>query len=567
MPIQSNVRTLDRLLAENYITYNKDTREWSKRDNIYSADRIIGVMDSNPRLHRLSDEDRLQVLKDLESDKSAPPKDVDKAPYDDTALRSALNEALKIRKLEYDDDNDTFVRLISPAVRVPVPLSDIQSEMEYLANLMAYNGVERRVPADLLTQMIQDDARLARVNLLATIIEETAYVPDDDFRLSYLTAWHKLLQINQPLDVTVCVLSHFHWLVKTRMFGLYKPQAHPLMLGIWGNQGIGKSSIDDGHWRTFLHKYYVPDYTLERLADDRNKPLLGSSFVLNLAELVTNNRADHNAAVTGSNLALLKSLLTQSEITYRPMQTTNSVTLKVNASVIYSANTHIFDIIQDQTGMRRFLELTSDAPANKHVSVDHPQEWAYVMDPDNFKRFFCSLDESLDQGYMHEDCTSWPAIKEIQASYIHKTDFQHFLLRNYELDTTIKPTDGLLTKDILSAYKSYAEVEQLDMRFAPGPRSALAQAETLWGSSVRARLPNDGGDSRWVLLLRRTTTDTAPRVWTPGLGAPKVAPQPLTTALSDFMDARPVPQPPQKTLEQAKDLNISAFGSTFGGAN
>ena len=519
------VRKFNRLLVRLGYYYDRGNHSWVLRGNPVSTDQIKGAF-SAATWTLPFEEDYDEILDVCALPPVEPANKGNRGSYDDTALRAALHEALAIRKLRYDDDLDSFVRDVNPTSALPVPLSDVQEEMSYLAELMAYNGSANKVPSSLMVAMIQDDARLARVNLLAQLVGDTAYQPDEEFRVAYLTAWHRVMQFEQPLDVTICVLSHYHWLVKTHMFGLYKPQAHPLMLGVWGNQGIGKTSVDDGHWRPFLHKYYVPDYTLERLADDRNKPLLGNSFVLNLAELVTANSAEHNKTLKGDSLSLLKSLLTQAEITYRPMQTTSSVTLKVSASVIYSANSHIYDVVQDVTGMRRFFELTSNAPANKHVSLANPGDWHYVMDQANFRRFFTSLNETLDQGYMHDACDSWAYIKDAQAKYIVKTEFQHFLLRYYTPVPDMDPIDGLLTKQILDVYKPYAEAEHIDLRYMPGSRSVLAQAEQLWGLKVIDRKPNDGGDARKVLLLKRNDNvmgqpmQASAAMWVPGMGAP-----------------------------------------------
>jgi hypothetical protein len=144
-------------------------------------------------------------------------------------------------------------------------------------------------------------------------------------------------------DFVAAVLRKTVWQVKRKLWGL--PVTHHLMPVLFGSQGSGKS------W--FLDRLTGPVAALttfsdfQAICDDRNIDLW-RSFLIVLDEMAKADKSD---------IEVTKHVITAEKLERRPMRTNMSVTITQCASFLGASNMSLAELIRDETGNRRFVEL------------------------------------------------------------------------------------------------------------------------------------------------------------------------------------------------------------------
>ena len=179
------------------------------------------------------------------------------------------------------------------------------------------------------------------------------------------------------------VLWHMVWQVKRKMFGLV---ADPILATfIYGMQNTGKS--------TALRKLFSPvgeyvfDADINNAIDARWSFLSEQYFVLNVEELLGMAKAD---------VEKLKSFVTKHVQVTRILGGHNSAVTKQNLSIIGSTNRPISSLIMDETGMRRWYQITGpQSPGEK-------MDFSAINSVDYFA-LWQSIDETRETSLLY-DC-------------------------------------------------------------------------------------------------------------------------------------------------------------------
>ncbi len=151
----------------------------------------------------------------------------------------------------------------------------------------------------------------------------------------------KIISSDNP-DYVAAVLYHFVWQTKRKMTGY--PVLNHMMPIFTGKQNGGKSK--------FINEYFLKPITglfcgaaFSQIGDDRNVQLSTNNYVIFCDEMIGANKTENN---------VIKNAVSRETITYRPMGTNASVTVKNNVTFIGASNESLADIIRDDTGARRF---------------------------------------------------------------------------------------------------------------------------------------------------------------------------------------------------------------------
>lgn len=147
---------------------------------------------------------------------------------------------------------------------------------------------------------------------------------------------------------------------------------HHLMPVIHGPQGCGKTFLmekmlspvrEAASWSNF-----------EQITDDRNIALW-NSLVIVLDEMARANKAD---------VETIKHVVTAETLDRRPMRSNNTVPVKNRAVMIGASNHRLDELIKDETGNRRFVELIfkAGAPRNMINQFDFHAMWCSVQPGD-----------------------------------------------------------------------------------------------------------------------------------------------------------------------------------------
>lgn len=122
--------------------------------------------------------------------------------------------------------------------------------------------------------------------------------------------------------------------------------------------------------------------------------------------------------------------------------TQNQAKKKITFSCISSANNHLYDIIYDETTMRRFFEF--------HCTADKVKDFTEINKTlDHSEYFWFGIDEDMDDGYFNPDCLLFDEISNIQRSYYPTKSSVYEWIKN----THAKPG----SRAPITAYRSYRQ--------------------------------------------------------------------------------------------------------------
>lgn len=169
------------------------------------------------------------------------------------------------------------------------------------------------------------------------------------------------------IPLTIAVMRSWVWLVKRKMCGL--PADNHLMPVFVGRQKGGKS--------TAVSKFVAPlaegvvPATFRDVEDERCAEMFHWFPVLVLDEMEHGSKADVEA---------IKSRITASKISYKPLYTNARKILDMRASFIGTSNRGVNEVINDPTGMRRFYQVNCRDHMDWDAvnSVDYQGLWRSV---------------------------------------------------------------------------------------------------------------------------------------------------------------------------------------------
>jgi hypothetical protein len=182
---------------------------------------------------------------------------------------------------------------------------------------------------------------------------------------------------DQPPKLTIGCIAHWIWQVKQKMLG--RPVEHHMMLFIFSKeQGNGKS--------TFVRKLVGPlaefasgDVLIEDLADRRSEDIFRFPVVV---------LDDMGRALTDS-VSTIKSVMTSDNLNRREMYTSRSKTLRQAATFIGTANRPIHELIDDDSGHRRFVMMPFKSGGS--TAGEKERLWKIVNEL-NFEGLWLSVD-------------------------------------------------------------------------------------------------------------------------------------------------------------------------------
>lgn len=219
-------------------------------------------------------------------------------------------------------------------------------------------------------------------------------------------------QVTGDRDLAGAVFKQWLWQTKRYIHGLEVPD--PLFLNFYGKtQHTGKTFL-----ARLLGWSVAPFFEECRVStDERKSEQWTTNYILFFDELPVADAGDIGSR--NNVTAILKSLLTANEITNRVMRTTKHSTSKRTASPISATNFHLSSIIYDQSGMRRFFEISFGLliPNQAFIAklrvlpvvelwkgIDHTNDAGYIVaGTDMYNRM-----REAQQALKHRDCIEDP---------------------------------------------------------------------------------------------------------------------------------------------------------------
>lgn len=186
---------------------------------------------------------------------------------------------------------------------------------------------------------------------------------------------------DMPADLAVACGQHFIWQVKRKQLGL--PVSHHLMIIVYSAaQGSGKT--------TFVRRLAGPlkelasaDVLISDFVDRRSGDVYGYPVVI----------IDDMEQITGAAVAYLKSLLTSRATNRRKLFTSHATTTRQLATLIGTANRPVHELVDDDTGHRRFVMMPF---RNGNVAKGGDAAIWEVVNSLDYERLWLSVDAYAD---------------------------------------------------------------------------------------------------------------------------------------------------------------------------
>ena len=275
------------------------------------------------------------------------------------------------------------------------------------------------VTRDTIKMNLADIALNKKKRLVGDIMRKAAYNPEkveachrciEDIR--------KLWRIEEPENIFRVVVKHWIWQVKRKLQN--NPTKWELWLNFFGSAGTGKSTLLRRLCKDVLGDYY-DEPTLAIFADmTRERDKFTATYVLNFDELSMGENVNFlsSDALPESIVTNMKKAITQKEGLFRNLGGQDQSMRRIVFSGISSANKHLYDIIFDESTMRRYFEI--------HCTFDKSEispEYYRVKDEiqSRLLDIWQGVDESDPNGYFNEAAPEFTEITRIQQNYYPTT--------------------------------------------------------------------------------------------------------------------------------------------------
>jgi Virulence-associated protein E len=201
--------------------------------------------------------------------------------------------------------------------------------------------------AGLVKVAVRKELKRRRKNRYKTILLPLLRkVKDATYEKLADSEWNRVGQLfDMPATLACDSIKHFIWQVKSKSLG--RPVVHHLMPVIFSaEQGSGKT--------TFVRALLGPlrelasaDALISDFADHRGGDIYGFPVVV----------IDDLEKLSKDAVPVLKSLITSERISRRRLNTSQSVSMRQRATLIGTANRPIHELVDDDTGHRRFVMM------------------------------------------------------------------------------------------------------------------------------------------------------------------------------------------------------------------
>lgn len=182
------------------------------------------------------------------------------------------------------------------------------------------------------------------------------------------------------------VIKHFIWSIKWKM-NKGEKCLNNLFVNFEGEQGCGKSQFAEHIGKAILGNYYT-NGDINLLGDQFGAAILEDKFLINFDELVKNDVP----------IEKIKQITTAELTEYRKMMTEKYITHYIRASFMSTCNKPIYEVINDETGNRRFANFKF-----MNGSIKDEVELCEKLDKlwdENIIALWKSVDENLPNGYV-----------------------------------------------------------------------------------------------------------------------------------------------------------------------
>lgn len=263
---------------------------------------------------------------------------------------------------------------------------------------------------------------------------------------TFLEQIYHYWEIKESYDIFQTVMKQWMWCLKRKVWNL-ECRNH-LWVNFWGTTGYGKSQFITRFLSEF--KSFMAQGGLEIFADQgREYKKFCNNFVLFFDELSQSNQTVlADAKLSDATLAAIKASITGETMDVRILGSQDQNKIKIRYTPISAANYHLFDVVYDETSMRRFFEFNIGR-TNKPTEADYKKLNSILS---HSVEAFQGINENDDVGYFQPETTIGKQITEIQSHYLPTRTTVNAWIRKCNVRKGSTPSD-----DVYEYYKTWCK--------------------------------------------------------------------------------------------------------------
>jgi hypothetical protein len=218
--------------------------------------------------------------------------------------------------------------------------------------------------------------------------------------------------IKESKEIFRTLMKQWMWCLKRKIWN--QPVRHHIWLNFFGTTGFGKSEFIKRFLSEF--KAFFAQGGLEIFADQgREYKKFCNNFVLFFDELSQGNQsALADAKLDVNTLNAIKASITGDVMDVRILGGQEQNKINIRYTPISAANYHLFDIVYDETSMRRFFEFNIE-----RINKPTEQDFEYINGVlEHSVEAFQGIDEYNSTGYFLPETEIGKQISEIQRHYL-----------------------------------------------------------------------------------------------------------------------------------------------------
>ena len=314
--------------------------------------------------------------------------------------------------------------------------SDIEEMYNHIMNFRVEDSNLQKYDRGDIKAVLYDWQRQSKMRAITNIYEKMKYNSEyEDFCTNYCHTVYDYFGIKERYEIFETLFKHWAWQLNGKMTG--KPVVWHIWINFFGGTGIGKSyfitKLSD------ILEEYSTRTTISKIFDDTKEvKRLTEKFILNFDELAINrDDASNEGALSTDEQSTLKSMLTGEKMDNRVYGTQNQARRRITFSCISSSNTHLYDVIFDETSMRRFFDFTCSSAIKTQEDYDKFNQWLVNSD-----KFWMGINENLDNGYWNPHNDIGKEILSIQSKYYPTKSTLTYWNEYFEFVPTENKNDG-----------------------------------------------------------------------------------------------------------------------------
>lgn len=345
-------------------------------------------------------------------------------------------------------------------------------ELATAITVWAQNKRGYNVTRDTVKMNLADIALQKKIRLIRDIMAKIAYdASKEEDCNKCIEDIRQLWRITESAEVFRAVIKHVIWLIKRKL--LDWPTKWELWLNFFGSAGTGKSTLLRLLFKTVLGDFY-DEPTLAIFADmTRERDKFTATYVLNFDELSMGENVNFlsDDALPQSIVTNMKKAITQKDGLFRDLGGQSQSKRRYVFTGISSANKHLYDIIFDESTMRRYFEI--------HCTFDKseisPQYYAIKDEiQTRLLDIWRGVDENKNDGYFNESVPEFSEITRIQQNYYPTTTTTSMWIE----DQNVVAGGESNTLDMYHEYEDWCK-----------ERGYRSKAEKYWLKDVQHILP------------------------------------------------------------------------------